>query len=281
VIAPRISLDKPRLPERPPTLVESAPDPDGAPLPETDPEELWHAAPDTVVDAARHGALVLRAASVRGEAARTAGRPRGDRLLLTRFGADADGLLALVVAAGPEPRMAEHAARLLAGAVGRNRAELLADLREGAQERLRFGLQRLTARAARDLPGGSTLHALLAPLDPDNPVRAGFGTGPGGLLLLGDDFWYDAYAGRRLSADGPSDPDAFRFRAVRMERGDVLVLATAGLAEVLAGASAVATLLAEHWQQPHAPNAPDFLRQLQTRAQGFTDDRTAVALWQA
>ncbi|MBF9070871.1 hypothetical protein [Streptacidiphilus fuscans] len=269
------------------------PEPDS--LPEADPDALGAVVPDTALELAHHGSMTLRAASARGERARGLGLPRTDRLLVARFGQGVGGLLVAVVAGDPGggasgdggPGNAQQAAQALAAAVGRSRAGLLADLREGAQEQLRYGLQRLTARAARELGPGGAVHALIAPLDPTNRLRAGFGTGPGALLLLGDDAWYDAYAGRRLEAGEAEAEDAsvrqsdgFRFRAVVPEPGDVLLLCSEGLAAPLRTEAAVAGLLAEHWSQPHAPSGVDFLRQLQARAQGHTADRTAVAVWQ-
>ena len=258
------------------------PEPDA--LPEADPEDLGGLVPDTVLELARHGSMTLRAASARGEEPRALGAPRGDRLVVARFGDGADGLLVTAVAAGPG---AAEAVRMLAASVGRSRTGLLADLRHGAQEQLRFGLQRLTARAARGLGPTGAIHALLAPLDPTNRLRAGFGTGSGALLLLGDDAWYDAYAGRRLSNEPESAADAivsqagqFRFRAVVPEPGDVLLLCTEGLATPLREEPAVAALLAEHWSQPHAPAGVDFLRQIQARASGHSGDRTAAAIWE-
>jgi hypothetical protein len=255
------------------------PEPDA--LPEADPEDLRAIVPDTVLELARHGSMTLRAGSARGEEARALGAPRADRLVVVRFGEGTDGLMVVVVASG---RGAGEAARLLAAAVGRSRAGLLVDLRQGAQERLRFGLQRLTARAARVLGPEGALHAVLAPLDATNRLRAGFGTGPGTLMLLGDDAWYDAYAGRRLApqpegGDAP-EPGVFRFRAVVPEPGDVLLVCTEGLATPLRAEPAVAALLAEHWSQPHAPSGVDFLRQIQARASGHSGDRTAAAIWE-
>jgi hypothetical protein len=204
-------------------------------------------------------------------------------LLVARFGDGADGLLVSAVAGGPG---AGEAVRLLAASVGRSRTGLLADLRQGAQEQLRFGLQRLTARAARGLGADGAIHAVLAPLDPTNRLRAGFGTGPGALLLLGDDAWYDAYAGRRLTVETDAEdpaahqPGRFRFRAVVPEPGDVLMLCTEGLARPLRAQPGVAALLAEHWSHPHPPAGVDFLRQIQARASGHRGDRTAAAIWE-
>lgn len=267
-------------------------------LPPADPDLLTGIVPDTALDGARYGTLTLRAASVRGDEARHRGEVRSDRLLTVRFGEGSEALLLVVLATpaeGTNPAGAGEASRQLAGAVGRSRAELLADLRVGAQERLRYGLQRLTARASVRLPGGS-LHALIAPLDPTSRLRAGFGIGAGGLLLLGDDAWYDAYAGRRLvsqqqpgNGGGAAEKGAtaavppaerFRFRVVAPEPGDVLLLCSEGLARPLREEPAVSDFLADHWSHPHPPGTVDFLRHVQVRANGYAADRTAAALWE-
>jgi hypothetical protein len=282
-------------------------EPEPTALPAADPGLLTGIVPDTALDGARYGTMTLRAASVRGDAARHYGAGRSDRLLTVRFGEGSEALLLVVVATPPSsdnPAPADEACRQLAAAVGRSRAELLADLRVGAQERLRYGLQRLTARAAvrlQNVPyptrgddaegSGGALHALIAPLDPTSRLRAGFGLGPGGLLLLGDDAWYDAYAGRRLVAQQPNGgtpagsgvpqpPDRFRFRVVAPEPGDVLLLCSDGLAQPLREEPAVSDFLADHWAHPHPPGTVDFLRQVQVRAKGYAADRTAAAIWE-
>jgi len=196
-------------------------------------------------------------------------------------------------AAADEPSVAEDACRQLAAAIGRSRAELLGDLRTGAQENLRYGLQRLTARATVRLRSADTeadnsgaLHALIAPLDPTSRLRAGFGVGPGALLLLGDEAWYDAYAGRRLvqrqqpGAATKPDDGRFRFRVVVPEPGDVLLMCSDGLSQPLREEPAVSDFLADHWAHPHPPGMVDFLRHVQVRAKGYAADRTAVAVWE-
>ncbi|TDT95811.1 hypothetical protein EDD99_7648 [Streptomyces sp. 846.5] len=305
---PRITVPAAR--PLPPRAGEQASDdePEPAALPAADPDLLVGMVPDTALDGARYGTMTLRAASVRGDRARRRGEVRADRLLTLRFGEGSEALLLVVMATPPpeeSPSVADDACRQLAASVGRSRSELLADLRVGAQERLRYGLQRLTARAAvrlqrvpesgssTELSGtGGSLHALLAPLDPTSRLRAGFGLGPGGLLLLGDDAWYDAYAGRRLvgsqqpnggGADKPAaprSPDRFRFRVVVPEPGDVLLLCSEGLDQPLREEPAVSDFLADHWAHPHPPGQVDFLRQIQVRAEGYAADRTAAAIWE-
>lgn len=294
----------PHVGERPPTY-----GPEPTALPQADPADLGTVAPDTVLDGARYGSAILRAASVRGDSARFRGEPRRDTLLVTRFGEGEEGLLLAVVASPARgtdavqgAAAAAHAARLLAATVGRNRAELAADLRAGARDRLRYGLQRLTVGAAGPLrPAGSehgaepaegesgVLHCLMVSLDPEATHRVAFGTGPGGLYLLRSGHWIDAYAARLLhQPDGEPQPPAaspvtgprpFRFRMVPATPGDILLLCSPGLAGPIADEPAVAHFLAGHWAHPHPPGTVDFLRQVQVRAKGYADDRTAAALW--
>ncbi|PYC88157.1 hypothetical protein C7C46_01560 [Streptomyces tateyamensis] len=303
----------PHVGPRPPTY-----GPEPTALPEALPEQVAAVVPDTVLDGAQYPGFTLRAASIRGDSARYRGEPRGDALVVTRFGEGPDGLLLAVLgsrarpAAEPDPddpRTARatadsptatvvdlpalqpgavrQAAAQLAEAIGRSRAELAADLRDGARDRLRYGLQRLTARAAAGLraPAGEagSLHCLLVSLDPAATHRAAFGLGPGGLYLLRAGHWIDAYAARLLHhPDGPApvpQPRPFRFRMVPATPGDILLLCSPGLAEPIADEPAVARFLATHWSHPHPPSSVDFLRQVQVRAKGFADDRTAAALW--
>ncbi|MGW3078184.1 protein phosphatase 2C domain-containing protein [Kitasatospora sp. NPDC001132] len=298
----------PHVGERPPTY-----GPEPTAVPEADPGALHALVPDTVLDGAQYGSTVLRAASVRGDSARYRGEPRRDALLVTRFGEGPDGLLLAVLggfdrtgggaedeAPAPEAVAAAtgEACHQLAAAIGRSRAGLAADLRDGARDRLRYGLQRLATGAAAPLralaprpeetPSPASLHCLLVSLDPGAAYRAAFGVGPGGLYLLRSGHWIDAYAARLLHhPDGqPPVPEApvpgprpFRFRLVPATPGDILLLCTPGLARPVADEPAVAHFLSTHWTHPHPPGTVDFLRQVQVRAKGYADDRTAAAVW--
>ncbi|MFE4515865.1 hypothetical protein ACFRMQ_16935 [Kitasatospora sp. NPDC056783] len=299
----------PHVGERPPTY-----GPEPTAVPEADPGALRAVVPDTVLEGAQYGASVLRAASVRGDSARYRGEPRRDALLVTRFGEGADGLLLAVLGGLDRTGGAEdgtvtpeavaaatgEACHQLAAAIGRSRAGLAADLRDGARDRLRYGLQRLATGAAAPLralapgkegdgtPSPASLHCLLVSLDPEAGYRAAFGVGPGGLYLLRSGHWIDAYAARLLHhpdgqppvSDAPvPGPRPFRFRLVPATPGDILLLCTPGLARPVADEPAVAHFLSTHWAHPHPPGTVDFLRQVQVRAKGYADDRTAVGVW--
>ncbi|MFJ5231814.1 protein phosphatase 2C domain-containing protein [Kitasatospora sp. NPDC088391] len=295
----------PHVGERPPTY-EAEP----TALAPADPAGLADVVPDTAIDGARFAATTLRAVSIRGDSARYRGEPRRDALLTVRFGEGEDALVLAVLAAPARRANAQwgsaaavEAARQLATAIGRSRAELAADLRAGARDRLRYGLQRIALQSAVRLRSAAesedpesgpppeetaALHCLLMSTDPAATHRAAFGTGPGGLYLLRSGHWIDAYAARLLHhPDGqpPLPPAAmpaprpFRFRLVPATSGDILLLCTPGLAAPIAEEPAVAHFLSSHWAHPHPPGTVDFLRQIQVRAKGYADDRTAAAVW--
>ncbi|MFF2045396.1 hypothetical protein ACFVVX_33765 [Kitasatospora sp. NPDC058170] len=295
----------PHVGERPPTY-----GPEPTAVPEADPGTLAAVVPDTALEGAQYASTTLRAVSVRGDSARYRGEPRRDTLLVTRFGEGPDGLLLAALGgfdrSGADDTPAEavstatvEACRQLAAAVGRSRSGLAADLRDGARDRLRYGLQRLATSAAAPLralaaypeaeaPSPGSLHCLLLSLDPAASYRVAFGVGPGGLYLLRSGHWIDAYAARLLhhpdgqppAAEAPvPDPRPFRFRMVPATPGDILLLCTPGLARPIADEPAVAHFLAAHWAHPHPPGTVDFLRQVQVRAKGYADDRSAAAVW--
>ncbi|MFE3883328.1 protein phosphatase 2C domain-containing protein [Streptomyces lydicus] len=217
--SPRAPLDTP-----PPTaagpvdpVATAAPTHDQPPAPGADPGELPAAdpatlgdylVPDTTLDGARYGALTLRAASQRGDAARRRGDLRRDALLTARFGAGRHALILVAVATGrPSAEGAHRAARdactWIGGAVGRSYTRLAEDIRTDRRGALKSGLQRLTDRSYGTLRGrgperGSpperhpaALRCLLLPADPDCRTRVFFGVGAGGLFLLRDGAWQD------------------------------------------------------------------------------------------
>ncbi|MFF8790695.1 protein phosphatase 2C domain-containing protein [Streptomyces sp. NPDC015125] len=177
-------------------------------LPAADPAALDDLVPDTTLDGARYGALTLRAASQRGDAARRRGDIRRDALLTARFGAGRHALILVAVATGrPSADGAHRAARdactWIGGAVGRSYTRLAEDIRTDRRGALKSGLQRLTDRSYGTLRGRApeqgaaperhpaALRCLLLPADPDCRTRVFFGVGAGGLFLLRDGAWQD------------------------------------------------------------------------------------------
>ncbi|MEU6526590.1 protein phosphatase 2C domain-containing protein [Streptomyces sp. NPDC046924] len=163
---------------------------------------------------------------------------------------------------------------------------------------------------------GVTLRCLLLPADPECRTRVFFGVGAGGLFRLRDGAWQDIEPkaaearggavmgfgsppsetpeGDRLTMDlgiptppSPYEPapgpprEPFRFRTSVARKGDTLLLCSTGLADPLRGERQLRAHLAERWSRPEPPGLAAFLTDTQARVEGYADDRTAVAVWEA
>ncbi|WP_238782715.1 protein phosphatase 2C domain-containing protein [Streptomyces monomycini] len=192
-----------------------APGPEPMALPTADPAALDDLVPDTELDGAGYGPLTLRAASLRGEAARRRAEPRGDALLTARFGAGQHALILVAVAtaaggdggayayAAGAHRAARDVCRWIGGAVGRSCPRLAEDIRTGDRCALKSGLHRLTDRSYGRLRAyagehgmdpeqyTAALRCLLLPADPACRTRVFFGVGAGGFLRLRNGAWQD------------------------------------------------------------------------------------------
>ncbi|MFJ3162814.1 protein phosphatase 2C domain-containing protein [Streptomyces kanasensis] len=90
--------------------------------------------------------------------------------------------------------------------------------------------------------------------------------------------------GREDPRPGAPAPPAvpFRFRASVARPGDTLLLATTGLAEPLRRETAFAAELAARWgPRERPPGLAAFLADTRLGVEGYADDRTAVAVWEA
>ncbi|MFD9792183.1 protein phosphatase 2C domain-containing protein, partial [Streptomyces sp. NPDC059070] len=189
--------------DRPPTY-----DAEPTALPTALPDTLSALVADTVLDGARYGAYVLRAASVRGDSARYRGEPRRDALLTARFGNGEDALVLVALASGVRAFEEAHlaaadACRWIGGAIGRSHLRLADDIRAGRRGDLKSGLHRLTDRSygrlraraaelgARPEEYTAGLRCLLLSADPSCRTRVFFGVGPGGLFRLRGGVWQD------------------------------------------------------------------------------------------
>ncbi|MET8011696.1 protein phosphatase 2C domain-containing protein [Streptomyces sp. NPDC005266] len=177
-------------------------------LPVADPEGLADLVPDTVLDGARYGTLTLRAASLRGDAARSCGEPRRDALLTARFGTGDSALLLVAVASGVRAvpgahRAAREMCEWIGKAIGRSRVRLAEDIHTANRGALKSGLHRLTDRGygrlrARAAERGldpaeysASVRCLLLPAHPACRTRVFFGVGGGGLFRLREGAWQD------------------------------------------------------------------------------------------
>jgi hypothetical protein len=289
--------------------------------------------PDTVLDEAWYGNCTLRAASVRGDSARSRGEPRRDALLAARFGTGEEALILVAMATGARTapdahRAAAEACRWIGRAVGHSHARLVRDIRAGRRGDLKAGLHRLTDRSlgrlradaaeqgARPEEYTAALRCLLLPADPRCRTRVFFGVGAGGLFRLRDGVWQDIEPpagelsggpvvgfggppaetpeGDRLTLDlgiprppSPYEPAAapprepFRFRASIARPGDTLLLCTGGLADPLRDEPGLGAHLGARWSAAEPPDLAAFLADVRVRVEGYADDRTAAAVWEA
>ncbi|MYT73882.1 MULTISPECIES: protein phosphatase 2C domain-containing protein [unclassified Streptomyces] len=214
--APPPEPPEPALPPEPPAPPTVPYVGDGPPtyeaeptaLPVADPDDLDDLVADTVLDGARYGSCVLRAASVRGDSARYRGEPRRDAMLTARFGSGPGALILVALATGARATPGAHRAAAdvcdwIGRAVGLSHARLAEDIRAGRRGDLKSGLHRLTDRSLGKLRAaaaeqgidpdeyGATLRCLLVPADPACRTRVYFGVGGGGLFRLRDGAWQD------------------------------------------------------------------------------------------
>ncbi|MEU2790929.1 protein phosphatase 2C domain-containing protein [Streptomyces sp. NPDC007100] len=272
----------------------------------------------TLRAASLRGETARRRAEPRGDALLTARFGAGRHALVlvaVATGArEADGT---PTGAGTAHRAARDACHRIGGAVGRSYPRLAEDVRTGNRGALRSGLQRLTDRSYGTLrayvgehgpePGRYTvaLRCLLLPADPACRTRVFFGVGAGGLFRLRNGVWQDLepVPPEEDASDGPvagfgagppggeaggglytaepcTWPEPFRFRACVARPGDTLLLCSAGLAGPLTGAAGFAGRLAERWADAGPPGLADFLADVRLGAEGYGQDRTAVAVWE-
>ncbi|NUP18579.1 MAG: hypothetical protein HOZ81_21345 [Streptomyces sp.] len=200
------------------------------------------------------------------------------------------------------------------------RAARRGDLKSGLHRLTDRSLGKLRASAAEQgiepEEYAATLRCLLLPADPECRTRVFFGVGAGGLFRLRDGEWQDIEPhagdvtgepvvgfgslpaetadGDRLTMDlgittppSPYEPapepprEPFRFRASVARPGDALLMCTGGLAEPLRGEPELSEYLTGRWSGPTPPGLAAFLADTQVRVKGYSDDRTAAAVWEA
>ncbi|GAA3732337.1 protein phosphatase 2C domain-containing protein [Streptomyces tremellae] len=119
------------------------------------------------------------------------------------------------------------------------------------------------------------------PEEPDGPgVTGPLGPGPGDdprTLGLG----VPTARTPHTETAAPAPEQMFRFHAVTARAGDTLLLCGDGLAEPLRGEPGLAGALSARWSGQDPPGLVEFLADVQLRAKGYADDRTAVAVWEA
>lgn len=246
--------------------------------------------PDTAVDAAEAGGLVVRSASVRGVAHRCSGTPRQDAY--SAVWQQDSAALVVTVCDGVGSFDSSHEAAALAAA--RLPDLLRPDPDTGEPDwaqaftAVSAGIDVLSA--ARGAPMATT--AVCARITRRARYLAEIAwVGDSAAYLLTESGW--SIAGgtiKTIDGDGsplssataalPSAAVEFSTCTVEFDAGDALFVMTDGVADPLgAGHGEVGAALASWWRNP--PGALDFAAQVGFARRSFDDDRTVVGVWPA
>ncbi|MFL1378309.1 hypothetical protein [Nocardiopsis protaetiae] len=228
--------------------------------------------PDTVIDEADHPGLALRAVSLRGDRNRAEGLPRQESFgLYPLEHAGQRFVLAVTACAFPSVRDADRVRRLLWRGVAARMAEAAAPLRDPEHFR---NLCALLLEQALEVGPTGTLTAALVRLSPEGETTDCllFGTDVASARLLRGGEW------EPLPATLPADPDGVHVNGHRIAPGEALLMCGTGLSGPMADAE-TADRLAAQWGAGRVPGRMEFAWQLDFRADGHEDDRTAVCLW--
>lgn len=251
--------------------------------------DLDVACPDTVLDAATAPGLVIRAASVRGDAHRYNAQPRQDAMGLWRT---SERIVLACVADGLGSAELSHLGAATACGAAREY------LRVRPEEELRESVERYFARIAkavtdeadrRGVPAGelgTTFLAAAIELGANGaPHRAWLmRVGDCEAMLLHKGVWAPYFDNGRegevtssVTLALPDHADRVEIRTLLLDPGDMLLLCTDGLAKPMHG-DEVKDRLAEWWGK-EPPSMTEFLWQFSFRARTHDDDRTAVCIW--
>jgi Protein phosphatase 2C len=277
----------------------------------TDPEALPDvpdAVPDTMADGARFGRLTVRAATVRGDAARGNARVRRQAVSLAVLDSFSPPVLVSAVAAGrPAGRRSQLGAVQACRSIQYKLADAARNI-EAAWPGVIDGDPEAATQMAAALAGAmrgvvdpinevarsrglapddiaTELTCLLTRLG-DSPSRAhiAFGVGTGPVLVLRSGGVLDTQLDPgqptgRSAALLPMAPEEMRWKSFATAPGEVALACTATTERLLCQES-FAKYLADDWQVS-PPSLISFLAQLSILDRICRDDRAAAGLWES
>lgn len=287
---PEPSTPEPEIPE--PPVIGRRPmlrsDPGVLPAPHRD----HPGRPDSELDGAMLPGLVIRAASIRGDAHRYYGTPRQDAMGLWQT--DDTQLLACVADGLGSKELSHAGASLACASAHRNVTNLraYADLQIAAEYLIEsisidIGDQAVRYEVSPDALSTTFLAAVIDQGTDGSPHRARLvRVGDSTAFLLHKGLWTECFA----RADGetvvgsatralPGDTGHVEVAVADLEPGDMLLLCTDGIATPLTRNSEVGDRLSAWWSRPEPPSLPEFFWQASFRAKSYDDDRTAICIW--
>jgi hypothetical protein len=266
---------------------------------------------DSIVDGADLGPLVVRAASVRGDRHRQDQEHRRDTVLLRMVeGFGVPVLMSSVAAGAPGGTLSQTAAssacRALTLQLGHYASSLRGRLFDPSRDAELAGtlhvalhgvarsVQLVARGAAADLPSeerpagdqhvSTSLYAVLSALgDRETRAHIVFGVGDGVVMRLrvedGEWAWstvFEPDAETRLRRL-PADPEGFSWARFTSAPGDLVVLATRPVAELLQRKD-LGEWFAQRWGN-HQPYLTSFLSDVNIRVHSTGGDRSLACLW--
>jgi serine/threonine protein phosphatase PrpC len=274
-------------------------DPRGLPNPDQVPERV---VPDSVLDGADFGGLLIRGASLRGDRHRYEATVRQDSMGMWRVG-DSETAAVLVCVTdgvGSEPmshRGAAEACTLLREAVAPDVSNLF---NASAMRRVKPIWENIAhdvcdgLTAVADYLGvvpkalSTTLAAALVELNPPDLSRRRFvilSVGDATAFLLCDRQFiplledpHDATITSTATYALPTSIGEVGVDTGTIAPGEMLMVCTDGMSNPMRNEN-VRAQLAEWWGRDRVPSMPEFGWQMSYRAKTYDDDRTAVCVW--
>ena len=282
------------------------------------PAEIAASRPDTTIDGASHGSIEYRAVSLRGFSHWAKREPRQDAYLL-RISANGQWLVGCVADGVSQPKYSHMAADMacreitrhitaaldeqpaiiapddwpkLAGelpwqqAVDQASAAMIAKASTGGRDPEHA--EPLDARKVRATMATTAVGFAVAVSPAEDgqlPYSLVVAAGDSSALILSGGHWRPVTAMKNAGSDLASNAVHALPRDVQvapvtgyLPPGDALVLVTDGIGDPMGmGTGEVGQFLSAHWSRP--PDLFAFASHAAFYRRGFTDDRTAIAVW--